>query len=97
MPANRQQRPRVEKIDELLAAAQRLFIERGFDGTAMSAVAKEAGVASNVVYWHFDSKDDLFVAALELLVDGVVREALAVARGNGDEPIDIEAGLITFV
>jgi AcrR family transcriptional regulator len=65
MPATRHGRPRPEKAAELLAIAQRLFLERGYHGTTMAAVGAEAGVASNVVHWYFPSKDELFAKALE--------------------------------
>jgi AcrR family transcriptional regulator len=67
MPATRADRPRPEKAAELLAIAQRLFLERGFHGTTMAAIGAEAGVASNVVHWYFPSKDELFAKALEEL------------------------------
>jgi AcrR family transcriptional regulator len=49
---------------ELLDAALRLFLERGYDGTSMQAVADEAGVTKPVVYAGFKGKDDLFRALL---------------------------------
>lgn len=49
---------------ELLDAGLRLFLERGYDGTSMQAVAEEAGVTKPVVYAAFTSKDDLFRALL---------------------------------
>jgi AcrR family transcriptional regulator len=49
---------------ELLNAALRLFLERGYDGTSMQAVADEAGVTKPVVYAAFDGKDALFRALL---------------------------------
>ena len=67
MPATRHSRPRPEKAAELLAIAQRLFLERGFAGTTIAAIGAEAGVASNVVHWYFPSKDELFAKAMEEL------------------------------
>ncbi len=67
MPANHQHRPRGEKTAELVEIAQRLFVQKGYAGTTMAAIAAEGGVASNVVHWYFASKDELFVAALEAL------------------------------
>ncbi len=67
MPANRPDRTSDEKSSELLAIALRLFIERGYAKTTIAAIAGEAGVASNVVHWYFDSKDELFAAAMEQL------------------------------
>jgi AcrR family transcriptional regulator len=43
----------------VLAAAGKLFKERGYAGTSMSAVAGEAGVSPESVYAHFGSKRSL--------------------------------------
>ena len=50
---------------DLLAAAKLLFAERGFNATTIADVARKAGVSYGVVYWYFDSKDDLFHALME--------------------------------
>ncbi len=67
MPANRPDRSRDEKSGELLEIAQQLFLERGYAGTTLAAIATRGGVSSNVVHWYFASKDELFAAALEAL------------------------------
>jgi len=92
MPANRSQLARDDKLDDLVTCAQSLFLEKGFEATTMASIAKRAGVASNVVYWYFESKDHLFVAAMQRLVDGVIRDALTTAqRKDGSQ--DLQAGL----
>ena len=65
MPKNRHTRSREEKTGELVTIALRLFLEKGYDGTTMSSIGKEAGIATNVVHWYFSTKDQLFVSALE--------------------------------
>lgn len=45
------------------AALRELVAERGFHGASMSAVAKRAGVATGTAYVHYDSKDELVLAA----------------------------------
>jgi AcrR family transcriptional regulator len=59
---------------ELLDAALRLFLERGYDGTSMQAVADEAGVTKPVVYAAFESKDDLFRSLLAREEERIVGE-----------------------
>src|SRR3954451_20568099 len=49
---------------EVLDAALKLFLDGGYDGTSMQAVANEAGVTKPVVYACFESKDELFRALL---------------------------------
>jgi AcrR family transcriptional regulator len=54
---------------EILGAARSLFATRGFKSTSMRAIAGEAGVDPALVHHYFGTKDDLFVAALQLPVD----------------------------
>lgn len=48
-----------DKRTAILQATLALISEHGFHGTAMSKVAKEAGVSAGIIYHYFDSKDDL--------------------------------------
>jgi AcrR family transcriptional regulator len=54
---------------EILAAARESFAHKGFAGTTIRAVAASAGVDAALVHHYFGSKDDLFIAALEIKVD----------------------------
>lgn len=59
-------RPRDPGKEAAIAgAAQRLFLERGFDGTSIDAIADAAGVAKATVYAHFGDKEGLLRAAIE--------------------------------
>ncbi len=53
----------------ILAAARSSFAELGFAGTTIRAVAASAGVDAALVHHYFGTKDELFLAALELPVD----------------------------
>ncbi len=53
----------------VLAAARSGFAEKGFRGTTIRGVAAEAGVDPALVHHYFGTKDDLFLAAMELPVD----------------------------
>ncbi len=53
----------------ILAAARSSFAELGFAGTTIRAVAASAGVDAAVGHHDFGTKDELFLAALELPVD----------------------------
>lgn len=56
--------PRAARRVQLLDAAARAFLDRGFDGTSMEDVAQEAGVSRLIVYRIFDSKHELYRAVL---------------------------------
>jgi len=50
---------------QLLEVAQRMFVERGYQGTAMEDIAKAAGVTRPVVYKLFGNKDGIYLACLK--------------------------------
>ncbi len=54
----------------VIAAAQRLFVAKGYTATTMSDIAKEAGVAMQSVYKAGQSKADLLQRAIEVVVAG---------------------------
>ena len=59
-------RPKSEhKRIAILKAAQRLFLELGFEGASMDAIAALAQVSKLTVYNHFTDKERLFQAAVE--------------------------------
>lgn len=53
----------------ITAAAKQEFSTCGFDKTSMRAVAKAAGVDPALVHHYFSSKDDLFLASLDVPFD----------------------------
>ncbi len=50
------------KRDAVLDAACRLFARRGYENTEVDAIASAAGVAKGTVYFHFQTKEKLFLA-----------------------------------
>ncbi|MDQ3274521.1 MAG: TetR family transcriptional regulator [Actinomycetota bacterium] len=54
---------------DILRAARTSFAGKGFDRTTIRGVAGEAGVDPALVHHYFGSKDDLFLAALEIPID----------------------------
>ena len=65
----RKQRAR-ETRARVAAAAARLFAARGYQGPPMDAVAAEAGVAVQTVYFAFRTKPELLIAAYDQAVLG---------------------------
>jgi len=72
--------------DELLRAAARLFVEKGFDATTTRDIAEAVGMRSGSPFYHFRSKQDLLKAAMiEGLEAGHQRLQAAVAGINDPE------------
>src|ERR671921_186998 len=56
---------RERTYEELILAAEKLFIEKGFHATSVDEIALEAGYTKGAVYSNFESKEDLFFAVYE--------------------------------
>ncbi|WP_205324933.1 TetR family transcriptional regulator [Glycomyces sp. YM15] len=67
---------------EILAAARRLFAEEGFESISMRRIASEAGVDPSLIHHYFGSKDDLFLAAIELPLDPAPEVATVLKAGG---------------
>ena len=68
-----------ERRTQLLEVAGALFAQYGYHGLSMEALADAAGVSKPVLYQHFPSKRDLYLALVADAVDeleGQVRAAL---------------------
>ena len=60
-----------ESREHILATAQRLFAEHGFDGTSLRQIAREASVDPAMVHHFFNGKDELFALSVALPADPV--------------------------
>lgn len=64
-PASGARLPAVERRRELVDAALRVFSERSYAGATTAQIARAAGVSEPILYRHFPSKRDLYVACLD--------------------------------
>jgi AcrR family transcriptional regulator len=77
----------------ILAAARRLFIEKGFEKTTLSDIIAVAGGSRATLYEHFGDKEGLFRAIMEE-DNAMILSGLAPAQTN--EQVTPEAGLTAF-
>ena len=80
----------------ILGAARDSFAASGYAGTSIRAVAAAAGVDAALVHHYFGTKDDLFLAALELPVDPralLAPVAEAGADGAGERLLRVFLGV----
>lgn len=63
-PASTRSPASSDAVERILAAAELLFAEQGFDAVSMNAIAERAGVSKANVFHHFTSKNDLYIAVL---------------------------------
>ena len=70
-----------ENRAKVMAAAAKLFRERGLEGVGVDALAEEAGLTHGAVYSHFKSKDALAAQALRQALQQSMGEWLAAVKG----------------
>lgn len=107
MPSTPAPRPRTKpaevRLDELMAAAERLFLVQGVEATTINEIVEEAQVAKGTFYHYFTSKNDMlealgkryteqFLASVEAAVD-----ACAVGDWAGRLRVWIHANVDTYV
>lgn len=63
-PQTNRRLPRTQRREHILAAATEAFALKGFAGTGLEDIAAAANVSRVILYRHFDSKADLYRAAL---------------------------------
>jgi AcrR family transcriptional regulator len=71
MPRNRRQTDREEKVDAIVAVAERQLMEGGLDALSVAAIARELGLAQNAIYWYFPSRAHLFVETLRRMLRAI--------------------------
>lgn len=64
MRVTREERRRQTRSD-LLAAARRVFLARGFHGASLEEISREAGYTKGAVQSNWDSKDELFLSVFD--------------------------------
>ncbi|MFG1429109.1 TetR/AcrR family transcriptional regulator [Roseixanthobacter glucoisosaccharinicivorans] len=78
----------------IIAAAARLFRERGFDGVGVAEITRAAGLTHGGFYGHFASKDALAVEAFDAAFARSVKRVTArAAPGGGGLPRYLESYL----
>jgi AcrR family transcriptional regulator len=59
---------------QILEAAKRLFIEKGYHGLAMRQIAETLGVSKAALYYHFKDKEELLLAILDSYLSEIESE-----------------------
>jgi AcrR family transcriptional regulator len=81
--------------DRIMKAAERLFAERGYDGTSVRAIVARARVNQAAINYHFDGKDGLYREVLRAAFRGLTEDQLAHAGEAG--AMSREEALAAFV
>jgi AcrR family transcriptional regulator len=84
---------------QILATAQRLFAERGYDATSLQLIADEMGLTKAAVYYHFRAKDDILRAVLQPGLERLktLVEGTAAIRGRRARAEYLVSGFVDFL
>jgi len=82
MPLKRQRtKPAEVRREELIGAAQALFLGKGFDATSVDEIVKAADVAKGTFYVYFKTKDDVLQALRARFIEGFCARLEAAVEG----------------
>jgi AcrR family transcriptional regulator len=83
--------PRDERRAQLLAAAQEVFVANGYHGAAMDEIAETARVSKPVLYQHFPSKRELYLALLDSHLSKLIDLLLGALNSTTDNDERVQA------
>src|ERR1700747_3443806 len=75
-----------QRRDEIALVACRVVAEHGFDQASMVRIAREAGYTTGMVAHYFDTKQDIIIAALRLILRRIEER---LTRPGGEAPSDL--------
>ncbi len=82
--------------EQLLDVALQVFARQGYHGSSMNDVADAAGVTKPVVYQHFDSKRDLYLALLDEVGARMLTAISKATAGATDGKDQTELGFTAY-
>lgn len=94
--SNRARLPRHERRAQLLAAASRVFAARGYHAASMDDIAVAGGVSKPVLYQHFDSKLELYLALLDQHCSAIVTTVVDALQATNDNEDRVRATIHAF-
>src|SRR6266851_2543760 len=72
----------------IIDGARQCFVRMGYDQTTVKDIASAAGITAGAMYYHFDAKQDIFVAVYRWLQEFVFGEFERVASETGGTLVD---------
>src|SRR5215217_706289 len=76
-----------QRREQLMEVATKLFARNGYDATTTAAIALAAGVTEPILYRHFKSKQELFVAIVKAVSNQTMRHWEELIK-DVDDPVE---------
>lgn len=80
--------------EQILAAAEKLFFERSFDGVGVDEIGKVAGTTGSAIYRHFPSKDAILAALFDKTLDTIL---VRLGEPDDDPEVELKSMVCAFV
>jgi AcrR family transcriptional regulator len=97
--AQRIEAEKQERIDRILNAARKLFLEKGYLGATMRDIALEAELSTGAIYVYFSGKDEIYEKVCEeafMVVIGLIKKAALVKGTPRDRIRAVAQQYVTF-
>ncbi len=88
--------PRLARRVQLLDAARSVFVAQGYHAAAMDDIAERAGVSKPVLYQHFPSKLELYLALLDESAEGMVNTVGQALESTSDNKNRVHATISAY-
>lgn len=96
-PAANMRLPKELRRQQLILSALRVFSSQGYHITTMNHIASAADVTKPVLYQHFTSKRELYLAVLDEQITGLVQQIAAALHGTEVNRERVENALSAFL
>ncbi|MEO0369051.1 MAG: TetR/AcrR family transcriptional regulator, partial [Pseudomonadota bacterium] len=90
-------RRRLATRARLLAAAQSVMAKTSIDAVTIDEIIQQAEVGKGSFYNHFASKDALFLATMENIIEDIARRITSASRGIDDPAEVLSIGIRMYV
>jgi TetR/AcrR family transcriptional regulator len=84
---SRREREKLNRRNEILQAARKVFAEKGYDVATVDDVAATAELSKGTIYLYFQNKADLFLSTFEMGMEQVASIVIEAISDNKDDPI----------
>lgn len=91
--------PKPKTRAQILETAGILFSQRGYFGVSMSQIAKEVGITKAALYYHFESKEELYRVLVARVTDQLasrLKDAVKKAKTPLDKLLGILEAYLIF-
>jgi AcrR family transcriptional regulator len=69
-----------DRRNEIIESALTLFLEKGYESTAVSDIVKRIGVAQGTFYYHFKSKSEILEAVVDRFISVIEKDLVAISE-----------------